>query len=159
MARGELKVKRSEALAERVDRHGRMFAESGPKGDADSPLSRPDLELLDDVILEAERATGLRFAAYIGALGNDTRAGAESLLLSLEHEAPMAVLLAVSPAQRVVEVVTGSEASRRISERSARLAVLSVVSSCGLGEVGTGVVNGLRILADQAGTLPERSTW
>jgi hypothetical protein len=76
-----------------------------------------------------------------------------------DSDSPVTVLLAVSPAQRVVEVVTGSEASRRISERAARLAVLSVVSSCGLGEVATGVTNGVRILADQAGTLPERSTW
>ena len=159
MAHGEVHQQRAASLAERTDRHGKEFATVGPVGDSDSPLTRTELELLDDVLIEAERVTGLRFAAYVGSLGNDTRAGAESLLRSLDHEASMAVLLAVSPAQRVVEVVTGSEASRRISERAARLAVLSVVSSCGLGEVATGVTNGVRILADQAGTLPERSTW
>jgi hypothetical protein len=122
-------------------------------------MSRRELELLDDVLHEAERSTGLRFAAYIGSLGTDTRAAAESVIASLGAEAPVAALVAVSPAQRVVEVVTGPEAARRISERAARLAVLSVVSSCALGEVSDGIVNGIRILADQAGTLPERTTW
>jgi hypothetical protein len=142
-----------------VDRHRRTFAHSGPKGHSDSPLDRSDLELLDDVLIEAERVTGLRFTAYIGDLGSDTRAIAESMLHSLGAEAPVAVLLAVSPGQRIVEVVTGGEAARRITDRAARLAVLSVTSACSLGEVANGLVNGLRILADQAGTLPHRSTW
>lgn len=159
MAHGDVATAHSDAHAKRVERHSRTFADSGPKGDADSPLSRTELELLDDVLLEAERATGLRFTAYVGDLGADTRATAESLLLSLGAEAAAAVLVAVSPTQRVVEVVTGSEAKRRVSDRAARLAVLTTVSSCGLGEIAQGLVNGLRILADQAGNLPKRSTW
>jgi len=158
VARGEL-ASRTHQLAARVARHERSFAESGPKGDFDSPLSRQDLEFLDDVLIEAERVTGLRFSAYVGNLGSDTRATAESLLTSLGAEAPIAVLLAVSPEQRVVEVVTGGQAARRISDRAARLAVMAVTSACGLGEVTNGLVNGLRILADQAGTPPTRSTW
>ncbi len=158
MAHGEIAI-RAEELAARQDRHGRVFAHSGPRGEADSPLSRSDLELLDDVLIEAERVTGLRFTAYIGDLGADSRASAESMLQSLGAEAPVSVLLAVSPGQRLVEVVTGGEAGRRISDRAARLAVLAVTSACGLGEIGNGVVNGLRVLADQAGTLPERSSW
>jgi hypothetical protein len=59
----------------------------------------------------------------------------------------------------VVEVVTGSEAARRISDRAARLGVLAVVSSCTDGDIPGALVTGVRILADQAGTLPERSTW
>ena len=54
---------------------------------------------------------------------------------------------------------TGPEAARRVSDRAARLAVLSVVSSCTDGDVAGALVTGIRILADQAGTLPERSTW
>lgn len=159
MAHGDLASKRAVSLANRVERHQRAFAESGPKGDTHSPLTRTELELLDDVILEAERVTGLRFSAYIGSLGEDTRAGAESLLGKLGDAAPAGVVLAVSPAQQVVEVVTGGYASLRISDRAARLAVMSTVSSCSKGEFGEGIVNGLRILADQAGTLPDRTTW
>ncbi len=158
MAHGELSARLQEIEA-RQERHGRGYAICGPQGDVDSPLDRSDLELLDDVLIEAERKTGLRFTAFLGDLGVDTRAAAEDLVTSLGAEAPVAVLLAVSPGQRVVEVVTGGEASRRISDRSARLAVMAVTAACGVGDVVSGLVNGLRILADQAGTLPDRSNW
>jgi len=131
----------------------------GPHGEAEQPLTTTQLELLDDVLREAERFTGLRFSAYLGDLGNNTAASAESLLAGLGADAPAAVLLAVSPGQRVVEVVTGGEAARRVSDRAARLAVLAVVSSCTDGDIAGALVTGIRILADQAGTLPERSTW
>ncbi len=157
MAHGEVVVATSGDGA--VSPYSRRSPNSGPIGEADSPLSRSDLELLDDVLIEAERVTGLRFTAYVGNLGSDTRGTAESLLTGLGDEAPVAVLLAISPGQRVVEVVTGGEASRRISERAARLAVLSVVASAGDGDITGSLVNGLRILADQAGTLPERTNW
>ena len=131
----------------------------GPSGSVDHPLATTQLELLDDVMREAERFTGLRFSVYLGDLGSNTAASAESLLDSLGADAPYAVLLAVSPGQRVVAVVTGPEAARRVSDRAARLAVLGVVSACTDGDVGGALVTGVRILADQAGTLPERSTW
>ena len=132
---------------------------SGPLGDAALPLTAAQLELLDDVIFEAERVTGLRFSVYLGDLGPDTRITAEGLLNGLGSDGPAAVLLAVSPGQRTVEVVTGAEASRRVSDRAARLAVLSVVAACTEGDIGGGLVNGVRMLADQAGTLPERANW
>jgi hypothetical protein len=128
-------------------------------GQAEQPLTTTQLELLDDVLREAERFTGLRFSAYLGDLGSNTKASAESLLAGLGADAPAAVLLAVSPGQRVVEVVTGGEAARRVTDRAARLAVLAVVSSCTDGDIAGALVTGIRILADQAGTLPERSTW
>jgi hypothetical protein len=131
----------------------------GPVGEAEQPLTTTQLELLDDVLREAERFTGLRFSAYLGDLGSNTAVSAESLLAGLGADAPAAVLLAVSPGQRVVEVVTGAEAARRVTDRAARLAVLAVVSSCTDGDIAGALVTGIRILADQAGTLPERSTW
>ncbi len=131
----------------------------GPTGGAEQPLTTAQLELLDDVIREAERFTGLRFSAYLGDLGGNTEAFAQGLLSGLGTEAPDAVLLAISPGQRVVEVATGGEAARRITDRAARLAVLAVVSSCTDGDIPGALITGIRILADQAGTLPERSTW
>ncbi len=131
----------------------------GPTGGADQPLSTTQLELLDDVIREAERFTGLRFSAYLGDMGSDTTAFAQGLLSGLGSDAPDAVLLAISPGQRVVEVATGGEAARRVSDRAARLAVLAVVASCTDGDLAGALVTGIRILADQAGTLPERSSW
>jgi hypothetical protein len=61
------------------------------------------------------------------------------------------VLIAVSPGQRVVEVVTGAAAARRIPDRACALAVLSMTGSFAAGDLVGGVVNGLRQLSDQAG--------
>jgi hypothetical protein len=61
------------------------------------------------------------------------------------------VLIAVSPGQRVVEVVTGAAAARRIPDRACALAVLSMTGSFAAGDLVGGIVNGLRQLSDQAG--------
>jgi len=132
----------------------------GPVGDkVPQPLTFDQLEQLDEVIIEAERFTGLRFAIYLGDLGSDTRVGAEAIHAGLGSDGPMAVLLALSPGQRVVEIVTGYESAQRISDRAARLAVLSVVASCGDGDLMGALVNGIRTLADQAGSIPPSPTW
>lgn len=132
-----------------------------PVGPAAAPqvLTTRQLQGLDEVIAEAEQASGLRFAAYLGDLGADTRAGAEGLLSSFGDDAPYTVLLAISPGQRAVEIVTGTEAALRISDRAARVAVLSVVASCGDGDLPGALTSGIRILADQAGSVPERAIW
>ena len=131
----------------------------GPVGPAEQPFDDKSLELLDEVIAEAELTTGLRFSAFLGNLGQDSRAGALELLHGLKADTPYAVLLAVSPEQRIVEVVTGAEAARRITDRAARLAVLGVTSAARDGDLLGAMLNGLRTLADQAGTLPHRSGW
>lgn len=131
----------------------------GPTGDAAKPFDAKELELLDEVVDAAERVTGLRFSAYLGDLGVDSRATALGLLAGLGADAPNAVLVAVSPEQRIVEVVTGTVAGLRITDRAARLAVLTVVSAASSGDLIRALVNGVRTLADQAGTLPDRAGW
>lgn len=128
--------------------------QEGPHGFADEPLRQKDLQSLDLVIADAERASGLRFAVYLGDLGQDSRETAESLITGLGPDAPYAILLAVSPGQRVVEVVTGTEAALRVSDRAARLAVLSVLAAAESGDIPRALENGVRVLADQAGAVP-----
>lgn len=129
----------------------------GPAGFGGQPLRQKDLQSLDLVIAASEQATGLRFAVFLGELGEDTRAGAEALLPGLGDDAPYAVLIALSPGQRVVEVVTGTEAALRVSDRAARLAVLSVIAACESGDIARALENGVRVLADQAGAIPATS--
>ena len=131
----------------------------GPTGFADLPMNTQQLSLLDEVIDSAERLTGLRFSAYLGDLGSDSRATALGLHAGLGADAPNAVLVALSPGQRIVEVVTGTVAALRITDRAARLAVLNMVSAAGGGDLESALVNGIRTLADQAGTLPDRTSW
>jgi uncharacterized membrane protein YgcG len=117
---------------------------------SDLPFTRSQLAGIDQALAAATRRTGLNISIYLGDLGTGTRARAEQLLDSTGEQAADAVLVAVSPGQRVVEVVTGQAARRRLTDRGCRLVVMSMVASFEQGDLGAGLVNGLRMLADQA---------
>ncbi|HEU5471179.1 MAG TPA: DUF5130 family protein [Actinophytocola sp.] len=118
------------------------------------PFNTVQLSRLDEALTLSSRATGLYFSVYLGDLGQDTRAGAEALHASHEENAADSVLLAVSPGQRRVEIVTGAEASRRLPDRACNLAVMSMVASFKEGDLVGGLVSALRMLSDQAGRSP-----
>ncbi|MPQ97377.1 DUF5130 family protein [Modestobacter sp. I12A-02628] len=115
------------------------------------PFSLKDLARLDEALTMASRETGLRFTLFIGQLGADTRATAEDLHARSRGDTTEAVLVAVSPGQRVLEVVTGTHAARRLPDRACALAVLSMTNSLSSGDLVGAIVNGLRQLSDQAG--------
>jgi uncharacterized membrane protein YgcG len=110
-----------------------------------------ELARLDEALTMSSRETGLRFTLYIGDLGARTRAAAEEMHARSAANPGDAVLIAVSPGQKVVEVVTGAGAARRLPDRACALAVLSMTSSFAAGDLVGGIVNGLRQLSDQAG--------
>jgi len=114
------------------------------------PFSIPQLAALDEALTLAERTTGLHFSIYLGDLGADTRARAEQLHASVGPRAPDAVLVAVSPGQRVLEIVTGTESNRRLTDTGCELAVKSMVTSFKKGDLTGGLTSGLRVLADHA---------
>jgi hypothetical protein len=110
-----------------------------------------ELARLDEALTMSSRETGLRFTLYIGDLGRRTRVQAEELHARSGANPIDAVLIAVSPGQKVVEVVTGAGAGRRLPDRACALAVLSMTTSFASGDLVGGIVNGLRQLSDQAG--------
>jgi hypothetical protein len=117
----------------------------------DQIFSYRELARLDEALTLSSRETGLRFTLYIGDLGTPTRARAEELHAYSGGNTAEGVLIAVSPGQRVVEVVTGSAAARRLPDRACALAVLSMTTAFAGGDLVGGIINGLRQLADQAG--------
>ncbi|RZS31328.1 uncharacterized protein DUF5130 [Herbihabitans rhizosphaerae] len=117
----------------------------------DNPFTPVQLARLDEALTLSSRSTGLWFSVYLGDLGQDTRAAAEDVHAASGERAARSVLIAVSPGQRQVEVITGSEAARRMSDRGCKLAVMSMVASFKEGDLIGGLVDGLRILNDQAG--------
>ncbi|MDQ1742633.1 MAG: hypothetical protein QOE23_972 [Pseudonocardiales bacterium] len=125
----------------------RRDSQSGP----DRPFKPAQLARIDEALTLASRETGLLFSVYVGELGTDSRATAEAMFgkLSGRHHAP--VLLAISPAQRRLEIVTGGESARRIPNRVASLAALAMRGSFANGDLAGGIVTGLRQLADAAG--------
>ena len=75
----------------------------------------------------SSRETGLRFTLYLGDLGTQTRTRAEELHAQLRRRHLAERCSSPSrPGQRVVEVVTGAAAARRLPDRACALAVLSM---------------------------------
>ena len=72
----------------------------------DGPLSIRGLLRVDEALRLADASTGLIFSVYIGDLDEPTRESAETLHGALA-EPNRSVLIAVSPNQRVLEIVTG----------------------------------------------------
>jgi hypothetical protein len=114
------------------------------------PFTPVQLSRLDEALTLASRDSGLRFSVYLGELGANPTETAQRLHAGVEGS-DEAVLVAVSPEQRVVEVVTGSEARVRLPDRGAKLAVMSMVASFKEGDLLGGLLSGLRMLGDQAG--------
>ncbi|NJC73726.1 DUF5130 family protein [Planosporangium thailandense] len=116
----------------------------------DGPFNTRQLLRLDEALRLADRGTGLTFSVYVGELDEPVRGHAEKLhgqLADPDHS----ILIAVSPNQRLLEIVTGAEARRRIPDRAAKLAALSMAASFGGGDLAGGLVSGLAQLTDQAG--------
>ncbi len=126
-------------------------SEEAEQSALDEVFTFKELARLDEALTMSSRETGLRFTLYIGDLGKRTRTQAEELHARSGANPTDAVLIAVSPGQRVIEVVTGSSAARRLPDRACALAVLSMTNSFSAGDLVGGIVNGLRQLSDQAG--------
>lgn len=116
----------------------------------DGPFTTRQLLRLDEALRVADQQTGLTFSVYLGDLDEPVREHAEKLHKQLDG-ADRAVLLAVSPNQRVLEIVTGNEARKRISDRDAKLAALSMAAAFAGGDLAGGVLSGLDQLASHAG--------
>lgn len=116
----------------------------------DGPFNTRQLLRLDEALRVADQQTGLIFSVYVGELDEPVRQTTERLHAQI-NDAARAVLVAVSPNQRVLEIVTGSEARKRISDRDAKLAALSMAASFAGGDLAGGVLAGLDQLATHAG--------
>jgi len=116
---------------------------------ADQAFTAGQLTRLDEALTLSSRETGLAFSVYIGELSAPTRAHAEALFEKLSGSS---VLLAVSPGQRNLHIVTGPESAQRLPNRACALAALAMRASFTNGDLIGGVITGLRMLADSAGT-------
>lgn len=116
-----------------------------PAGEAFSSRQQEDLAR---AVRIAEQETGLGFSVYVGALGDESRATA--LALHAELGAPSAVLIAVDPSGRDVQIVTGREAKRWLDDYACGLGAISMTTQFAAGDLAGGIVNGLRTLAEHA---------
>jgi hypothetical protein len=115
------------------------------------PFPVPDLVRLDDALKYGSRKAKARFAVYIGDLGADTAATAREILAKVPTP-NNAVLLAVSPNQKAIEVAYGAELQGRGIEESAPLGVKAAAASFNYGNLMTGLIAGIDVMA--AGVTP-----
>jgi uncharacterized membrane protein YgcG len=127
-------------------------------GDRADGLSVSQQERIDHAVAQCRSQNGLDVSVVVGDLGvtdlSGFRQAAETVHEALGDRSRGAVLVVVAPGQRRVEVVTGPAARRRVPDRVAALAVLSMTSAFAGGDLAGGIVDGLRQIATAAGTAP-----
>ncbi|MDY6871325.1 MAG: DUF5130 domain-containing protein [Actinomycetota bacterium] len=160
MARGEVQVTDDRAGVEpqrlpygwALTSSGRLSGVTEPGTvSVDYPFATKDLVVLDDALKYGSRAAKARFAVYIGDLGADTAATAREILAQVPTP-NNAVLLAVSPNQRAIEVVYGVDVKGRGIETAAPLGVSAAAASFEEGNLIDGLISGIRVLS--AGVSP-----
>ncbi|MFC3966329.1 DUF5130 family protein [Nocardia jiangsuensis] len=115
-----------------------------------APFSDHELVALDNALIEATRATGVRFTVFIGDLGGAPAAGADALFPTVP-DAERAVLIAVSPNDRAIEVRSGHAIEDRANDRVCQLGVTAASSSFRQGQLIDGLVSAVRVMAAAIG--------
>lgn len=112
-------------------------------------LSDAQRTALDATIRQAEQTSRAEFSVYVGRAEGEPRDFATRLHRTLV--APdRSVLVLVDPDRRAVEVVTGEWVRRTLTDRQVELAVATMTSSFGEGELLDGLRRGIQQLADHA---------
>jgi uncharacterized membrane protein YgcG len=104
---------------------------------------------LDQAIRAAERVSRCEFSVFVGRAEGDPRRFAESLHAALSTPS-RSVLLMVDPTARLIEIVTGSDVRRVLSDQEVALAVLEMRSEFAGGELVRGLRRGISMLAMSA---------
>lgn len=116
---------------------------------ASGELSSRDRAELDRAIRDAEQSSRFEFSVYRGRTEGSPREFAERLHGSLATPA-RSVLVLVDPHSRAIEVVTGREARRNLTDPEVELAVLAMQSAFAEGDDVGGIKRGLALLAEYA---------
>ena len=114
-----------------------------PGGDAFSPAERHEI---DKAIRDAETLSRLEFSVYVGRTDGDPREFAERCHASLVAPS-RSVLVLVDPAEKVLEIVTGSDAHRVLADADAQLAALTMQTAFAEGDLVGGITRGVLQLA------------
>lgn len=125
-------------------------------GSTGTGLDARQQERIEHAVQTCREHNGLDVSVLVGDLDlpdlDGFRAGSERLHAALgEQRSHAAVLIVAAPGQRRVEVVTGPGVRRRVPDRVCALAVLAMTSAFAGGDLGGGIVDALRQIADAAG--------
>ncbi|KAA1418809.1 DUF5130 family protein [Nocardioides humilatus] len=113
-------------------------------------LTSAEQAALDATIRAAEQECRAEISVFVGPIeGHDPHTFATSLHNTLVLPS-RSILVMVDPTMRVVEVVTGGEIRRHLTDTEAALAVEEMTRSFGEGDLAGGLTRGIRLLAEHA---------
>jgi uncharacterized membrane protein YgcG len=104
---------------------------------------------IDRCMRAAEQASRYEFSVYVGRAEGEPKAFAKRLHASLVAP-PRSILILVDPVARAVEVITGHDVRRNLSDPEVELAVLAMQSDFADGDLVGGLKRGIALLADHA---------
>lgn len=107
---------------------------------------------IDEAIRQAELVSRFEFSVFVGRVDGEPRTFATQLHHRLV--APdRSVLILLDPAARVLEIVTGAEVRRQLTDREAELVALQMQTMFAGGDLVGGLRRGIQELAEHA-TVP-----
>lgn len=115
------------------------------------PFTNDQQRDIERVLELADAETGLVFSVFVGAVDGDIRDAAEAKHAAFGARATDTVLVLIAPGDRLLEIVTGHNSARRLTDRACALAALSMTTSFAGGDLSGGIVTGVRMLAEAAG--------
>jgi hypothetical protein len=104
---------------------------------------------IDQTIRAAEQASRFEFSVFVGTAEGNPRTFADRLHASLAAPA-RSILIMVDPTAHVIEVVTGAEVRRVLSDQEVGLAILEMRTEFAAGDLVRGLRRGIGMLAMQA---------
>jgi uncharacterized membrane protein YgcG len=105
---------------------------------------------LERAVRNAEAASkNLSFAVYLGPVEGSPRVAAERFHAALGSP-ETSVLVLCDPEQRALEIVTGAQARRTLTDAECALAAASMESSFAAGDIIGGLVVGIQQLGEAA---------
>jgi uncharacterized membrane protein YgcG len=108
---------------------------------------------IDKAIRDAETTCRFEFSVYVGRAQGEPRAYASRLHASLVKP-DCSVLILVDPVGRALEVVTGSEVRRNLTDDEAALVVAQMRAELFEGRIVDALVRGINQLAEYARKPP-----
>ena len=99
-------------------------------------------------VLLAERRTELNWSVFVGDLGDEPRAEAESRHAAIGPAAAKTVLIAVDPDRRQLEIVTGERARTVLDDRACALAAVSMAGTFAVRDLDGGIARGILAMVE-----------
>jgi uncharacterized membrane protein YgcG len=118
-----------------------------PAGEA---FSAGQVDAIERALAQARAESDLHYSIFVGAPEGDLRDHGRRLLGALGDDADRSVVVAIDPAQRRLEILTGVTAARHLDDRATALGAMSMTSSFAAGDLAGGIVAGLHTLSEHA---------